>query len=461
MLRAMLAHRRAAALPALLALALCAFPAAPARAERAPRNVVIIVADGCGPAAVGLGRMLAGRPLALDSILVGTLRTRSASSRVTDSAAAATALATGVKTRNGAVGLDAEGRPVASLFEAARARGLATGVVTTASVTDATPAGFLAHDADREDEDGIAVQEAGHGLEVLMGGGRDRFLPAGAGGARADGRDLLAEARARGVRVVDSPAGLAEAGQAPLLGLFAAGAMDLELDRDPARQPALDAMLEKALRLLARRGRGFLLLAECARLDDAGHDNDPAALAREVLSCDRAVAAALAFARRDGRTLVVVAADHETGGLTLGRRVAGRGVRDMDPGTLLGARASLWRMADSALAGADPVAVAGRGTGLHDLSETEDEALRRAAGSRDSLLDVLSGIESVRAGVGWTTSWHTATDVLLGADGPGRERLAGSHENTDVASVIARLLGLDLDAATARLRGAPIERAGR
>ena len=455
-LRAMLPLHRA--VPALLlALVLCApahaTPGAALPASR-PRNVILVVADGCGPAAVGLGRMVAGRPLALDSILVGALQTRSASSRVTDSAAAATALATGVKTRNTVVGLDPEGRPLGSVLEAAVARGLATGLVTTSSLTDATPAGFLAHLEDRHEQDAIAAQVLERGLDVLLGGGRDRFLPEDRGGRRTDGRDLVAEARRRGVRVAGTPAELAAARETPLLGLFAPGNIDLELDRDPARQPSLEEMLVKALALLEGRGAGFLLVAEGARIDDAGHDNDPAALARDVVATDRAVAAALAFARRDGRTLVVVVADHETGGLTLGRRVGSESVHDMRPEALLGARASTWRMADSVLAGADPVGVAERNTGFADLTEAEKALLRASAGSRDSLLDALRDIESVRAEVAWSTGWHTATDVLLHAFGPGRERFAGLHDNTDVARIIAGLLGLDLEAATARLRNA-------
>ena len=455
-------------LPVLLALAFGATAAraqvttattshaaiAPAYATARPRNVIFMIPDGCGPAAVGLGRMMAGRPLSMDSILVGAVQTRSASSRVTDSAAGGTALATGVKTTNTMAGLDPQGRTLGTLIEAAAARGMAVGLVTTARVTDATPAAFLSHVADRHAEDTIAVQVLEHRLDVLFGGGLRRVLPGGAGGDRRDGRDLLAEARRHGVRVVTSRAELATPLETPLLGLFANRDLDLEVDRDSTRQPSLAELTEEALTLLARRGSGFLLVVEGALIDGAAHNNDPAALGREVVAYDRALAAALAFARREPGTLLVASADHETGGLALGLRIGEESAHDMAPESLFTVRASVWSMADSVLAGADPVAVAGQGTGLRGLTAQEQAELRAAAGSRDRMLGALGNLESRRAGVGWSTGWHTAVDVGLYAFGPGRERFIGLHENTDVARQIAELLGLDLDSETARLRKA-------
>jgi len=453
----------------LLALLLLLAPAAgtgPARAAETaaaavhPRNVVLLIPDGCGPAAIGLARMVADRPLALDSILTGAIRTRSASSRVTDSAAGGTAMATGIKVPNGSLGMDSQGLPVGNLIEAAAARGLATGIVTTASVTDATPAAFTVHLTDRHREDDIAAQQVARCPDLLLGGGRRRFLPRAAGGARQDGRDLLDEARGAGIGVALTRGELAAAPRVPLLGLFADEAIGLELDRDTTAEPSLVEMTGVALRLLAAAvadsagGRpGFLLVVEGARADDVEHDHDPAALAREVESFDRAVAAALDFARRDGRTLVVVAPDHETGGLALGLRSGSTDAHDLRPDVLLAARASMWRMADSILAGADPVRIARWGTGVADLTPAETRALRRAR-ERDGLLEALSGIESRRAWLGWATGWHTAVDVGLWARGPGSDRFHGLIENTDVARRLAALLDLDLAAATARLRGA-------
>jgi alkaline phosphatase len=420
-----------------------------------------MIPDGCGPAAITLARLVSGHPLVLDSLLVGAVETHSADSDVTDSAASGTAYATGVKTRNRMVGVDPDGRPLGTLVEAAKARGMATGLVTTADLTDATPAAFVAHVAQRTSQDSIAIQMLGHHVDVLLGGDRSRWRPVSAGGRRRDSRDLFAEHRSRGGAVVTTPAELAAARGLPLLGLFGIG-MDqiaLEIDRDTLREPSLVQMTAKALELLRPAPRGFFLLVEGGRIDDAGHDGDPAGLAREVLSYDQAVGLVLAFAHVDQHTLVVSVADHETGGLGLGRRVGRTSPYVMHPESLLTARASVWRMSGEIMDGGDPVTVAERGTGVASLADDERAALLAAAAAPDTvgrhgLLQALSEIESRRARVGWSTGGHTGVDVGLYAWGPGRERFIGLHENTDVARLIAELLGLDLDAETARLRGA-------
>ena len=432
-------------------------PAAPADATARPRNVILMIPDGCGPAAITLARLVSGRPLVLDSLLVGAVQTHSADSHVTDSAASGTAYATGVKTRNRMLGVDPDERPLGSLLEAAQSRGMATGLVTTADLTDATPAAFVAHVARRTLKDSIAVQMIEHHVDVLLGGDWQRWRPVLAGGTRLDGRDLFAEHRALGGTVVTTPAELAAARTLPLLGLFGTDAIDLEIDRDTLLAPSLAQMTGKALELLRPAPRGFFLLVEGGRIDDAGHDDDPAALVREVLGYDRAVSLALAFARRDRHTLVVSVADHETGGLGLGRRVGRESPYVMHPESLLTARASVWRMSDSVLAGGDPVTVAARGIGAGPLDDDERAALRAAAAAPDSVrrfgvLRALSEIETRRVRVGWSTGGHTAVDVGLYAWGPGRERFIGLHENTEVARLIAGLLRLDLEAATARLR---------
>jgi alkaline phosphatase len=432
---------------------------APADATARPRSVILMIPDGCGPAAITLARLVSGRPLVLDSLLVGAVETHSADSHVTDSAASGTAYASGVKTRNRMLGVDPDERPLGTLLEAAATRGMATGLVTTADLTDATPAAFAAHVARRTLQDSIAVQLLDHRVDVLLGGGWRHWRPGAQGGSRHDGRDLPAELRARGGTVVGSPAELARARAVPLLGLFGTDQFAFDIERDTLREPSLTAMTAKALELVGRSPRGFFLMIEGGRIDDAAHDDDPATLAREVLAYDRALATALAFARRDGRTLVISVADHETGGLGLGRRVGRESPYVMHPESLLTARASVWVMADSILHGGDPLAVAERGTGSGPLDDEERAALLTAAAAPDSvrrfgLLRTLSEIESRRARVGWSTGGHTGADVGLYAWGPGRERFTGLHENTDVAHLIADLLGLDLDAETARLRAA-------
>ena len=415
---------------------------APARTIARPRNVVFMIPDGCGPASIRLARLLAGRPLALDSILVGACETASASSRLTDSAAGATAYASGVRTRNRALGMDAAARPVATLMELARAHGMATGAVVKSTVTDATPAAFFAHVQERSSESDIAQQELAHRPEVLLGGGRDFFLPKAHGGARADSIDLLARARTEGYAVVSTRAAFERTARLPLLGLFAGGNLHYRIDQDATAEPLLPAMTERALALLGAGRRPFVLMVEGSLVDVAAHENDPATHAREVLDYDAAVRAAVRFARRDGHTLVISVADHECGGLGLGLRYADSSAHDVEPGALAPVRWSAVRMADSIQAGAAMERVLA-GAGLGDVTD-EERAAVVAAGPAHRVADAIAGVESRRAHIGWTTGWHTAVDVGLYAFGPGAERFRGLHANDAVGRIAADLLGFTL-----------------
>lgn len=425
----------------LLALA---FPVSAQDAER-PQNLVIMIADGFGPATAALGREVGGAPLALDSLLRGAVRTASASHRIADSASGAVPYASGIKTYNGAIGVDTLGRPVGTILEAAEARGMATGIISTGRVSDATPAAFTAHVPYRSAENEIAAQQLAQGMEVILGGGRRHFLPQ-AEGRREDGRDLLAEAEAMGYTVVATPRALAEA-EAPVLGLFAPDVMTKEIDRD-ASQPSLAAMTQRALDLLRQDEDGFLLMVETEGTDEAGHDNDPAALAREVLAYDEALQIVLNVARSDGHTLVVSLSDHETGGLTLGR---GRGYV-WDPAYLRRVTASAERMHRLINEGQPLESVLRAYAAIDSLTADEREVLTAASSEGRLSRKALAHLMSRRAWVGWTTGSHTAVDVGLYAWGPGAERLHGTMDSDAVGRVLADLLGLDLAEATERAR---------
>ena len=174
----------------LVLLGLLATLPAPVRAGNKPvaRNVILVIGDGMGLAHLTAGLVAAGGSLAVESFpVVGLSKTFSSDGLVTDSAAAATALACGVKTRNGAIGVDASGRRVPTLVELARRKGMKTGLVVTSSITHATPAAFFAHQVSRKSEEAIAVDLLASGLDLFIGGGRRFFAE------RSDGCDLLAE----------------------------------------------------------------------------------------------------------------------------------------------------------------------------------------------------------------------------------------------------------------------------
>jgi alkaline phosphatase len=442
-------------LAGLLILCLLAAPSALAQPTgsstdtpaQAPRNVIVLIPDGFGPASATFARDYLRATsrrfeLAFDSLHVGSTRTASSDSRITDSVAAGTALATGYKTYNGAIAVDSTGRPVAHLVEAAEARGMATGLVVTSRITHATPAVFSAHVRDRADEDRIAAQQLTAGIEVLMGGGLRHFLPSASGGQRTDGRNLVEEAAQQGYHIVQSTTALEQApADSALLGLFADSHMAYEIDREQTQQPSLATMTQHALDRLA----------EGSRIDHAGHSNDPAAHLHDILAFEEAVVTALDFARSDGETLVLVLSDHETGGLSVGRNRDGEGIYQWHPEPLAEVKASQGAMVRRIMAGDDPERVLATSAGIDSLTAEETQQLRAATRDARALHATLSEIIGRRSLVGWTSLAHTAVDVSTYAYGPGWEAFIGSHENTYIADALARLLDVDLSELTRRL----------
>lgn len=286
-------------------------------AYSSPKNVILLIGDG-----MGIGHITAARcagpgrngKLALDTMPVtGLVITHSANALVTDSAAAGTALATGCKTNNGIISQTTEGKPLMSLLKLARSMGKSGGVISTKFITDATPAAFLANASKRNQREDIAKQMIESGAEVILGGGKEDFLPRSAGGSRSDDLNLLVEAAERGYQVVDSAGAMSSAeNNRPILGLFAQGSMS---GKRP--EPTLAEMTAKALSMLSSNPKGFFLMVEGAKIDSEAHGNNAEGVVREVLDFDDAVRTALDFAAENKSTLVVVTADHDTGGLAV------------------------------------------------------------------------------------------------------------------------------------------------
>lgn len=315
-------------------------------APKGKRNVIFMVSDGMGPTSLSLTRSFRqfesglnpDDVLFLDKYLIGSSRTRSTSSLVTDSAAGATAFSCGFKSYNGAISVLPDHTPCGTVLEAAKEAGYMTGLVVTTRITDATPACFAAHVNSRSEEDRIAEQEIGdHPLgrvvDLILGGGRCHFLPKSmAGSCRNDEKDVTAMAKANGFDYIYDRAGFdrLQTGRAvnlPLLGLLAERDIPYEVDRRYLEDtyPSLDEMARTALEALSRAtqnsDKGFFLMIEGSRIDHAGHGNDPVAQVHEVLAYDKAFASAMEFANNnDVNTVLVSTSDHETGGLATARR---------------------------------------------------------------------------------------------------------------------------------------------
>ena len=277
--------------------------------EKKPVNIIIFIGDGMGPAEVSAGIAVSDNTLVVEKFpFSGFCKTSSSDNYVTDSAASGTAIATGVKTRNGMIGMAPDTTIVASIMEVAHKNGLSTGLVSTSAITHATPASFIAHNEGRGNYEDIALDYMNGIIDVFIGGGLDHFR------MRKDGTDLTADLKKQGYDVVFSLEELQKSESPKLAGLLARQHMD---QANMGRKGMLAAMTQKAIDALSRNEKGFILMVEGSQIDFAGHANDIDWLTSEVIDFDNAVSKAYEFAQKNGNTLVIVTADHETGGLTL------------------------------------------------------------------------------------------------------------------------------------------------
>jgi len=284
--------------------------------ERDVKNIILMIGDGMGLGQVNLARLeAAGQDglLHMETFPVtGLMRTHSANALVTDSAASGTAMACGIKTNNHMIGMDLDGKKYMSILEAARERSMSTGLVVTSSITHATPACFAAHVESRYNETAIAKQLIDSKINVLFGGGRSFFLPAHEGGERKDQLNLIEEAQSRGYVYISTANEIEDIQEPFVLGLF----QNNELLFD-GTEPSLSELTVKAIEILNTNENGFFLMVEGSQIDWACHDNDRVTMIKRTLLFDEAVKAVKEFAEEEGHTLVIVTADHETGGLVI------------------------------------------------------------------------------------------------------------------------------------------------
>ncbi|MFT3739791.1 MAG: alkaline phosphatase [Breznakibacter sp.] len=273
-----------------------------------PKRVIFLIGDGMGVAHLYSGYTAnKGNLNVFQMPYVGFSITYSANNYITDSAAGGTALAAGVKTTNGTIGMDANGKPVQSILHLSENKGLATGLVSTSSITHATPASFIAHVASRGSYEDIALDFLQTDIDVFIGGGRKHFEQ------RADGRNLSEELKKKGYKVAYSLKDVASTNTSRMAVLTA----DEHNGKSTERGDMLPQATTKAIEVLKNNKKGFFLMVEGSQIDWGGHQNDAAYVVGEMLDFDIAVGKALEFAANDKNTLVIVTADHETGGMSL------------------------------------------------------------------------------------------------------------------------------------------------
>jgi alkaline phosphatase len=431
-----------------------------------------------------------GRELSIQGLMkkgmTGYTLNMSEDSVITDSAASGTAMSTGHSTLNELIGLDGEGRVVETILEWAEARGMASGLVTNTRITHATPASFAGHIISRYSrEQDIADQVIGeHEVEVLLAGGARACVPQGSrvsdvlpgvppeldgSSRREDDRNLVAEARDRGYAIADDRASLkAGAAQASkLLGLFSSSHFPYVLDRkalDLDGVPSLEELAEAALQILDRKSEGFFLMIEGGKIDHAGHDNDAGSMIHEILEFDRTVEVALRFQASHPDTLIIVTADHATGGFTFTSSSRSEPFEQKLPSgkiyrprwytpekeklALLGRQTASYELIMER-AGNDPARVieeVERHTGLVITMDDAQRVLARDAEGRPLMTDyshsnldeeditqcLLGGILAPQTSVVWSTGGHTTDAVLTFGLGPGAENLRGVYPNTHI-----------------------------
>jgi alkaline phosphatase len=466
----------------MLAILFIALPALAAQ----PKYVFYFIGDGLGASQRQFSEFFLrektqnpSQKLLMNTFEVAGMNTTyAADTLITDSAAAGTALASGVKTNKGVIGKDPSGKNVKTLIEAAEDRGIATGIITTTRLTHATPAAFVAHNISRNNENQIAEDFVTSQVDFIAGGGIRHFIPQNRveknrdavgmtiKSKRKDDKNLVQEFEKQGYQTFIGMKGATSFNQTDFSSLdkvFAAFTythLPYEIERvnQYNEVPSLVMMTRAGIEVLSKDPDGFFLMVEGGRIDHAAHANDPTGVIYDVLAFDDAIREAYNFyLDHKDETLILVVGDHETGGMGLGMDAMGY---KLDLSRLMETRVSV---EDTLAYGAGQykkdrnsyLTFLENEFGLANLNESEGAKLNKAMDSADSGQTAgyykvnpapltAAHILSQRANINWTTTIHTATMIPLSATGNGAERFSGFKDNTQIAQSMAALLGFNL-----------------
>ncbi|WP_254304220.1 alkaline phosphatase [Shewanella sp. VB17] len=397
-----------------------------------PKNIVIMVGDGMGPSYTSAYRYYKDNPdteeveqTVFDRLLVGTASTYPAriSGYVTDSAAAATALATGIKSYNGAISVDIDKQIITTIMEKAKSLGLSTGVAVTSQINHATPAAFLTHNESRNNYDEIAKSLLDTDTDVMLGGGQKYFPP-----------QLLKEFEKKGYQYLADFSKLDSITKPKVIGLFAE--VQLPWAINDKGEHKLSKMTQKALELLSKNQDGFVLLVEGSLIDWAGHNNDIVTAMAEMDEFANTLEVVEQYTRQHNDTLMLVTADHNTGGLSIGANDEYLWKTDIIHGVVNSpdviASLSLdddnWQEKVSSKLGFEL-----------NSEEVSQLTLARTQGL-DEMTTAIKNIIDIRSYTGWTTQAHTAVDVQVFAAGPASTLFNGYQDNIDIANKLMSLL---------------------
>ncbi|MFT3990347.1 MAG: alkaline phosphatase [Luteolibacter sp.] len=440
-----------------------AVAAATISGKKKVRGIVFMVSDGMSPGVLTLAeafsqltrqRSTKWHDLLQDpAATCGLMDTASANSRVTDSAAASSAWGCGHRVNNGSINVAPDGTALTPIFAILKENGALTGLVTTATATHATPAGFAATERKRGDEDGIAEQYLNR-VDVILGGGTGHFTA----DKRKDKRDLVGEFANSGYDVVSNRNSLLAAKGEKLLGTFYPGHLPYSIDRNrdadlTAAVPTLSEMAETALSRFLASGKSFLLQIEGARIDHAAHLNDIGALLHDQLAFDDAIDTVFKLIGNREDILVVITSDHgnsNPGLMGMGPSYAQSDEAFAKIASHTASHEFLFKQWLKTPDGSSEQLTAFIQEHLHyTLKSDEAKALIDILNKRpviewndqlekpEGLLGQFTGNHT---GIGWTGTTHSSDPTLITAKGPGAEKFAGLIVNKDVFGKLRDLL---------------------
>ncbi len=409
--------------------------------KNAVKNIIMVIGDGMGPAYTTAYRYYQDNkktPLVeltvFDELLIGMASTYPAQSQgyITDSAAAATALATGHKTYNGAIAVDTDKKPLLTLMERAKQLGKKTGLAVTSHINHATPAAYFSHNDNRKNYNAIAdsyFDEKINGhfkADLMLGGGKKFFI-------RPD-RNLVKEFKDQGYQYIDNLSQLNNLNkQQGVLGLFADVGLPWALDSQDKQR--LLTMTKSAIKYLNNE-QGYVLLVEASQIDWAGHKNDIAAAMGEMQDLANTLTWLKDYVESKNDTLLVITADHSTGGLTL----AANNDYRWQPDVLTTITASPDAISRQLAIQKHTLTIEALSKILgFTLTEQEYKLLANIQDER-SLYQHIKQIIDIRTNTGWTTGGHTGVDVQVFATGIGSHAFSGHQTNTDIAKKLFSII---------------------
>lgn len=425
------------------------------------KNIIFLVSDGMSTGTMSMANILLQRKMGRTSnwmslyehnrVTRALMDTASASSLVTDSAAASSSWGGGIRVNNGSLNVNADGTENTPILQKFKKNGKSVGIVTTVTATHATPAGFSVTSNKRSDEPGIAVKYLNLNMDVIMGGGTAHFD----GSLRKDKKDLFQSAAIKDYSVVKSRTELMRLDhQKSLLGIFAEDALPYSLDRSSdtnleTTTPTLAEMTSQAIKTLRQNKKGFVLQVEAGKVDWAAHANDVGGLVYDQIAFDDAIAVAIKFAEESKDTLVVITTDHG----------------NANPGLFYGPNANLnferifnfkhtnnWVLdgVSKATTVPDFIAKLENAQGyaitkeeatliLSHYGKLDEEGLYNP---RNLPYKELANVQSKYTSVGWGSMDHSADHVELAMFGPGSELLKPFVKNTELHNLMLRACGL-------------------